>query len=111
MPPGPPPFGTPRCSQLHALTVADFDGDGIVDIATGKTFWAHNGRDPGAFDPASVWIFYTRRVRGTARFDPVQVDNNSGVGRQVLARDVNGDGRLDLVTGNKKGATIHFAQR
>jgi len=31
-----PPF-----SQPHALVVADIDGDGVKDIVTGKTFYAH----------------------------------------------------------------------
>ncbi|HMQ22199.1 MAG TPA: VCBS repeat-containing protein [Planctomycetota bacterium] len=111
LPPTPPGPGTPRCSQLHALVVADFDGDGVPDIATGKTFWAHNGLDPGAFDPAEVWIFRTRRTAQGLRFDPQFVDGNSGVGRQLVAHDVDRDGKLDLVVGNKKGAAIHFNQR
>ncbi|MCA8968138.1 MAG: VCBS repeat-containing protein [Planctomycetes bacterium] len=111
LPPVSPPPGTPRMSQLHALCVGDFDGDGVADIATGKTFWAHNGLDPGAFDPAEIWIFHTRRSSAGVRFDPMHVDGDSGVGRQLVARDVNGDGTLDLVVGNKKGAAIHFAQR
>ena len=28
-------------SELHALTTADIDGDGIQDIVTGKRHWAH----------------------------------------------------------------------
>ena len=28
-------------SELHAMTVADVDGDGIPDIITGKRYWSH----------------------------------------------------------------------
>ena len=35
-----------RLSQMHALALADLDGDGIADLVTGKRFWAHGGRDP-----------------------------------------------------------------
>ncbi|MEI6527882.1 MAG: VCBS repeat-containing protein, partial [Planctomycetota bacterium] len=37
-------------SQLHAVEIADIDGDGKPDILTGKRFWAHNGNDPGEND-------------------------------------------------------------
>ena len=33
-------------SQLHAVALADMNGDGIKDIITGKRFWAHGGHDP-----------------------------------------------------------------
>jgi hypothetical protein len=39
-------------------------------------------------------------------FVPHQIDDDSGVGRQIVARDVNGDGKVDIVTGNKKGAFV-----
>lgn len=110
LPPQAPSSGTPRISQLHAVEVGDFDRDGVADIVTGKTFWAHNGLDPGARDAAEIWIFHTRRSARGVRFDPVLVDGDSGVGRQLVLRDVNGDGRLDLIVGNKKGGALHFAQ-
>ena len=36
------------------------------------------------------------------------IDNDSGVGTQVVATDVNGDGRPDVVVANKKGTFVHF---
>lgn len=90
-------------SQLHAVEMADIDGDGIEDIITGKCYWAHNGNDPGARDPAVVYVFLTRRDGEKVSFQPVQVDDNSGTGRQVTIADINGDGKLDIMTGNKKG--------
>ncbi len=41
------PYGL-SISQLHALALADIDGDGVKDIVTGKRFWAHSGEDPGS---------------------------------------------------------------
>ncbi len=67
-------------SQLHALALADVDGDGIQDIVTGKRFWAHGGHDPGSLDPAVLYWFKTVREGGTARFIPYLIDNDSGVG-------------------------------
>ena len=48
-------------SQPHAMACVDIDGDGIKDIVTGKRYYAHNGRDPGAHDPAVIYWFRTTR--------------------------------------------------
>ena len=91
-------------SQLHALDYADIDGDGILDIVTGKCYYAHNGRDPGAEDPAVLYWFKTNRnTDGTVEFIPYLIDDNSGIGRQISTGDLNGDGKIDIVVGNKKG--------
>ena len=39
---------------------------------------------------------------------PYLIDNDSGVGTQVVAGDVNGDKLPDVVVGNKKGAFVHL---
>ena len=38
---------------------------------------------------------------------PFQIDNDSGIGTQVVAADANGDGLPDIVVGNKKGTFVH----
>ena len=93
-------------SQLHALALADMDGDGVQDVVTGKRFWAHRELDPGSLDPAVLYWFRTVREGGKARFIPYRIDNNSGVGTQVVAGDINGDKWPDIVVGSKKGTFV-----
>ena len=38
---------------------------------------------------------------------PHLIDADSGVGTQVIAKDINGDGLPEIVVGNKKGTYFH----
>lgn len=97
------PYGV-SFSQLHAVACADIDNDGILDIVTGKCYYAHNGKDPGAEDPAVLYWFKTvRHSNGSAELVPYKIDGDSGVGRQISTGDLNNDGKIDIVTANKKG--------
>jgi hypothetical protein len=97
-------------SQLHAVDFVDMDGDGLKDIVTGKRFWAHGSHgdsEPSA--PAVLyWFKLVRNADKSIDWIPYLIDNDSGVGTQVLARDVNGDGLPDIVVGNKKGTFVHL---
>lgn len=84
-------------SQLHSLSSVDIDNDGILDIVTGKCYYAHNGRDPGAEDPSVLyWFKTTRNIDGSVEFIPYLIDSDSGVGRQITSGDLNKDGKSDL---------------
>lgn len=91
-------------SQTHAVELADLDGNGLPDLVTGKRFYAHNGKDPGGKDAAVLyWFEMQRNESAVPKWIPHQIDNSSGVGLQVLVEDLNGDGKLDIVSSNKKG--------
>ena len=54
------------------------------------------------------WFKLVRATDGSVDFVPHLIDNDSGVGTQVVATDINGDGLPDIVVGNKKGAFVHL---
>jgi hypothetical protein len=100
-----------RISQLHAVDLVDINRDGLADILTGKRFWAHGPQgdvEPNA--PAMLYWFELRRDPSGPRFIPHQIDDDSGVGTQVAAADLNGDGIPDIIVGNKKGIFLFLSQ-
>ncbi len=95
-----------KFSQLHAVDLVDMDGDGLKDIITGKRYWAHGPKGDAEPDAPAV-LYWFKLVRSNAGVDfvPYEIDNDSGVGTQVIAADVTNDGLIDVLVGNKKG---HF---
>ncbi len=109
--PGDNPHGV-KFSEIHAIDLVDMDGDGVKDIVTGKRFWSH-GRtgDPDRNDAAVLyWFKLTRKAGGAVDFVPYLIDNESGVGTQVVAGDINGDRLPDVVVGNKRGTFVFLRQ-
>ena len=95
-------------SQPHALTMADINGDGLLDIVVGKRMWAHPPPKDIEPDepPVLYWFECVRDGKGGATFVPHLIDDKSGVGVQVTATDINGDGRVDILTVSKMGAFL-----
>jgi len=94
-------------SQPHAIRLVDINGDGVKDLVTGKRYFAHQGNDPGGKEPAVLYWFELRRPqKGQVEYIPHKIDDNSGVGTQFEVVDMNADGKLDIVTSNKKGVHV-----
>ena len=94
-------------TQPHALDVADIDGDGLTDLVVGKRRWAHGPKgdiEPGA-DPVVYWFRLERTDAGVV-FRPQLIDRASGVGVQIVATDVTGDSKPDVVTASKLGTFV-----
>ena len=92
---------------MHALCSADVDRDGCLDVITGNRYWAHAGGDPVDRDRARLMWFRCVRGADRVRWVPHQIDEHSGVGTQVVAADVDADGAVDVVVGNKMGIFVH----
>ena len=110
-------------SQVHTLVLADLDGDGEPELVTGKRIYAHEV-EPGATDAPCLYRFQFDRSSGkwqkhviyegeAARNAPSDAKDrqalsdfargSAGTGLQIEARDIDGDGDIDLVCPGKSG--------
>ncbi len=97
-------------SELHSMVLKDIDLDGLPDLITGKRYFSHQGHGPGGLDPAVVyWYQLVRNGKNKPYWIRHEIDNNSGVGIQFEAEDINQDGLLDFAIGNKNGV-FYFEQ-
>ncbi|MCF7669128.1 MAG: VCBS repeat-containing protein [Verrucomicrobia bacterium] len=97
-----------KFTQIHALTLADMNNNGLEDLVTGKRFWAHAEGDPETDAPAVLYWFELVHPEngGEPFFIPHLVDDDSGVGMQVPVAGLNNDGLPDIIVSNKKGTFV-----
>jgi hypothetical protein len=93
-------------SQIHALKLADIDGDGQLELIAGKRYRGHSGHDPGSYDPLVVYYYKIDRKTGTFTRYPISVNGTAGAGTQFVVGDLDGDGDVDVATAGKTG--VHF---
>ncbi len=98
-------------TEPHSVKLADIDGDGLKDIITGKTYYSHHKQSP-MWDAGAV-VYWFRLVRDGKDVDwvPYKADGESGIGRQLVVHDIDGDGLLDLAAGGMKGANVLLHRR
>ena len=110
-------------SQVHTLQLADLDGDTRPEIVTGKRIYAHE-TEPGATEAPCVYSYQydkqqSRWVKSVIyegkpalkapqaakdRWALKDFDRGSaGTGLQMDAKDMDGDGDIDLICPGKSG--------
>jgi hypothetical protein len=97
-------------SQAHATTLVDLNGDGQLDLVTGKRYMAHNGRDPGEREPLGLyWYQYRRRDDGSVEWIRHLVDYGSraGGGMQVRVVPLTAGVPPSIIVGGKSGLFIY----
>lgn len=99
-----------KISQLHAMAVADVDGDRRPDLITGKRWWAHGPK--GDVDPGGTPLLLALCLRPgkPAAFEIKTLHRDSGVGTQVQAGDFDRDGRVEIAVANKRGVFLWRSQ-
>ncbi|HRZ82954.1 MAG TPA: VCBS repeat-containing protein [Candidatus Hydrogenedentes bacterium] len=96
-------------SQAHSFMLADMDLDGDLDLVTGKRFMAHNGGDPGEFEPLGVYWY--ELVPGPApewKKHIVSFNEGIGSGLNLVTTDLDGDGDSDIIVTGKWGGPVWF---
>jgi len=90
-------------SQAHCLQLADFNGDGVMEFATGKRYFAHNGNDPGANDPIMVCIYSWNSVEKSFERYILDQGSRTGFGLRAVVSDLDKDGDPDIICPGKSG--------
>ena len=98
-----------KFSQAHALVWVDVDNDGQPELITGKRYYGHAGRDPGANDEITMQYYDWNPGNGTWTkhiISQAPAGKGPGVGLQIRVRDLDGNGWKDVIAPGKSGTYI-----
>ena len=97
-------------SQGHTPMWLDLDGNGIGEFVSGKRYYAHEGKDPGANDPLVIYSYeFDAESRSWSR-RVISEGGKVGWGLSPAAADIDDDGDLDLVAPGRSGLHLLINQ-
>ena len=111
-------------SVFHTLALGDLNGDGKDDLVAGKRLFAHYGGDVGVGDPSFVFWYdikggvFERHILSYNHvpFYPDEggvsppPNNVVGVGMKINVKDMDKDGRNDVILAGKTGLYVFYNQ-
>jgi hypothetical protein len=95
--------------EFGFMHVMDVNGDGQLDVISGKRYVGHNRTDIGEKEPMGLYWYEFRKAAGrgpnTVEWFRHIVDDGGrmGGGLQIVVQDMDGDGDTDIVSGGKAG--------
>ncbi|MBI3946634.1 MAG: VCBS repeat-containing protein [Armatimonadetes bacterium] len=99
----------PFNAGFHDLQWADIDGDGQSELATGKRYRAHCGKDPGEADDLGVYYYkWTGECFAKQVIEYGPIREATGCGIAFALADLRGTGRLDIVAPGKDGLYVFY---
>lgn len=111
-------------SVFHTLALGDLNGDGKDDLVAGKRLFAHYGGDVGVSDPSFVFWYdikggaFERHILSYNHV-PYYPDEGGvspppnhvvGVGMKINIKDMDKDGRNDVILAGKTGLYVFYNQ-
>lgn len=95
-------------SNIHTLMTADLDGDGKLELVAGKRYLAHDGKDPGEYDPLSIaWYKFDKKFRTWQR-NTISFGGPCGIDLDSFCADMDQDGDVDIVAPSRIG--LHWLE-
>ena len=90
-------------AQAHSIAFGDINGDGQLDLVTGRRWQAGLGTDPGGNEPTCIfWYSHDGTGQGWKRHT-IDFNGGAGCGMGLQLADIDGDGDLDIVAPGKGG--------
>ncbi len=93
-------------AQSHTLVLIDINGDGKLELVTGKRLYGHGGADPGAHEPQGIYYYSMDPATATFTKHVVAYNGPVGAGAQLACVDIDKDGDIDIVCPGQGGLYI-----
>src|SRR5205085_403202 len=87
----------------HSPLWVDLDGDGKKELVVGRRYRAHEGNDPGEYDPQAIYRYEFDSSTRTWKRQVISYNQDTCFGLDPVAIDLKGTGKLDLVFGGRHG--------